>query len=58
MILKPKILKGGTILDLNWGILNVVLIHKYLGHYITDDLSYDADINRTLFVQGNLFYLA
>ena len=55
MILKSKILKGGSILDLNWGILNVVLIHKYLGHYITDDLSYDADINKTLFVQGNLF---
>ena len=31
--------------------------YKYLGHYITDDLSDDDDINRqriTLFVQGNI----
>ena len=31
--------------------------NKYLGHYITEDLSDDIDINRqsrTLFVQGNI----
>ena len=34
--------------------------NKYLGHYITEDLSDDADINgqrRTLFVQGNIIML-
>ena len=38
-------------------ILHVVASYKYLGHYITDDLSDDDDINRqrrTLFVQGNI----
>ena len=41
---------------LNEIILNVVVSYKCLGHYITDDLSDDEDINRqriTLFVQGN-----
>ena len=42
-------------------ILHVVASYKYLGHYITDDLSDDDDddINRqrrTLFVQGNILY--
>ena len=42
---------------LNGIILHVVASYKYLGHYITDDLSDDDDINRqrrTLFVQGNI----
>ena len=41
---------------LNEIILHVVASYKYLGHYITDDLSDDDDTNRqrrTLFVQGN-----
>ena len=41
---------------LNGIILHVVASYKYIGHYITDDLSDDEDINRqrrTLFVQGN-----
>ena len=51
-------LKGCTISNfkLNGMILHVVASYKYLGHYITDDLSDDDDINRqrrTLFVQGN-----
>ena len=36
---------------------DVVASYKYLGYYITDDLSDDEDINRqrrTLFVQGNI----
>ena len=35
----------------------MVASYKYLGHYITDDLSDDDDINRqrrTLFAQGNI----
>ena len=35
----------------------MVVSYNYLGHYITDDLSDDEDINRqhrTLFVQGNI----
>ena len=52
-------LKGCTIpnFNLNGMILHVVASYKYLGHYITDDLSDDDDINRqrrTLFVQGNI----
>ena len=52
-------LKGCTIpnFKLNSIILHVVASYKYLGHYITDDLSDDDDINRqrrTLFVQGNI----
>ena len=42
---------------LNGIILHVVASYKYLGHYITDFLSDDDDINRqrrTLFVQGNI----
>ena len=59
MIFRSKILKGCTILDvkLNGIIYNVVDTYNYLGHYITDDLSDDADINRqcrTLFVRGNI----
>ena len=59
MIFRSNILKGCTILDvkLNEIILNMVVTYKYLGHYITDDLCGDADINkqcRTLFVQGNV----
>ena len=59
MIFTSKILKGCTILDfkLNGITLNVLETYKYLGHYITEDLSDDADINRqrrTLFVQGNI----
>ena len=58
MIYRSMTLKGCTIpnFKLNWIILHVVASHKYLGHYITDDLS-DDDINRqrrTLFVQGNI----
>ena len=37
--------------------LHVVATHKYLGNYISDDLSDDDDINRqrrTLYVQGNI----
>ena len=37
--------------------LSIYLSYKFLGHYITDDLSDDDDINRqrrTLFVQGNI----
>ena len=52
-------LKGCTISNfkLNGIILHVVDSYRYLGHYITDDLSDDEDINRqrrTLFVQGNI----
>ena len=44
------------------GILKVVTLHvvatyKYLGNYISDDLSDDDDFNRqrrTLYVQGNI----
>ena len=42
---------------LNGIILHVVAYYKYLGHYITDYLSDDDDINRqrrTLFFQGNI----
>ena len=51
--------KGCTIpkFKLNGIILHVVASYKYLGHYITYDLSDDDDINRqrrTLFVQGNI----
>ena len=37
--------------------LHVVATYKYLGNYISDDLSDDDDINRqrtTLYVQGNI----
>ena len=59
MIFRSKILKGCTILNfkLNRIILNVVVTCKYLEHYITDDLSDDADTNkqhRMLCVQGNI----
>ena len=53
-------LKGCIIpnFKLNGMILHVVASYKYLGYYITGDLSDDdADINRqrrTLFVQGNI----
>ncbi len=52
-------MKGCTIpnFKLNGIILHVVASYKYIGHYVTDDLSDDEDINRqrrTLFVQGNI----
>ena len=58
MIYRSMTLKGCTIpnFKLNGIILHVVASYKYLGHYITGDLSDDDDINRqrrTLFVQGN-----
>ena len=59
MIYRSMTLKGCTIpnVKLNGIILHVVASYKYIGHYITDDLSDDEDINRqrrTLFVQGNI----
>ena len=62
MIYRSMTLKGcrPTIpnFNLNGLILHVVASYKYIGHYITDDLSDDDDdINRqrrTLFVQGNI----
>ena len=59
MIYRSMTLKGCTNpkFKLNGIILHVVASYKYLGHYITDDLSDDDDINRqrrTLFVQGNI----
>ena len=59
MIYRSMTLKGCTIpnFNLNGMILHVVASYKYLGHYITDDLSDDDDINRqrrTLFAQGNI----
>ena len=62
MIYRSMTLKGCTIpnFKLNRIILHVVASYKYLGHYITDDISDDDvidDINRqrrTLFVQGNI----
>ena len=59
MIYRSMTLKGCTIpnFKLNGIILHVVASYKYLGHYITDDLSDDVDINRqrrTLFVQGTI----
>ena len=59
MIYRSMTLKGCTISNfkLNGMILHMVASYKYLGHYITDYLSDDDDINRqrrTLFVQGNI----
>ena len=59
MICRSMILKGCTIpnFKINGIILHVVASYKYLGHYITDYLSDDDDINRqrrTLFVQGSI----
>ena len=59
MIYRSMTLKGCTMptFKQNGIILHVVASYKYLGHYITDDLSDDDDINRqrrTLFVQGNI----
>ena len=59
MIYRSMILKGYTIpkFKLNGIILHVIASYKNLGHYITDDLSDDVDINRqrrTSFVQGNI----
>ena len=59
VIFRSKISKGCIILDFKLkGItLHVVDTYKYLGRYITEDLSDDVDINRqrrTLFVQGNI----
>ena len=57
MIYRSMTLKGCTIpnFNLNGMILHVVASYKYRGHYITDDLPDDDDINRqprTLFVQA------
>ena len=59
MIYRSIILKLCIIpkFKLNGIILHVVASYKYLGHYITDYLSDDDDINRqrrTSFVQGNI----
>ena len=62
MIYRSMTLKGSTIPNFK---LNGILVHvfdsyKYLGHYITDDLSANEDINRqrrALFVQGNYILL-
>ena len=59
MIYRSMTLKGYTIpnFKLNAIILHVVAHYKYRGHYITDDLSGDEDMNRQrriLFVQGNI----
>ena len=60
MIYRSMTLKGRTIpiFKLNGIILHVVASYKYLGHYITDDLSDDEDINRqlrTLLSKGILY---
>ena len=62
MIYRSMTLKGCALpnFKLNGMILHVVASYKYLGHYITDDLSADEDINRqgrTLFVQVNIILL-
>ena len=59
MIYRLMTLKECTIPNckLNGIILHVVASYKYLGPYITDDISDDEDINRqrrTVFVQGNI----
>ena len=59
MIYRSMTLKGCTIpnFKLNGIILHVVASYKYIGHWITDDLSDDEDIHRqrrTLIVQGNI----
>ena len=59
MIYKYMALKGRTIpnFKLNRIILHVVASYKYIGYYITYDLSNDEDANRqrrTLFVRGNI----
>ena len=59
MIYRSMTLKGCTIPKFNQNgmILHVVASYKYRGHYITDDLSDDDDINRqrrTLFVHGDI----
>ena len=59
MILRSATLKGCSIPEfkLKGVTLHVVATHKYLGNYISDDLSDDDDINRqrrTLYVQGNI----
>ena len=59
MIFRSATLKGCSIPEFKLkGItLHVVATYKYLGNYISDDLSDDNDINRqhrTLYVQGNI----
>ena len=59
MIFRSATLKGCSIPEFNLkGVtLHVVATYKYLGNYISDDLSDDDDINRqrrTLYVQGNI----
>ena len=60
MIYRSMTLKGCTIpnFKLNGMILHVVDSYKYLGHYITDYLSDDDDVNRqrrTLLFNGILY---
>ena len=59
MIFRSATLKGCSIPEfkLKGVTLHVVATYKYLGNYISDDLSDDDDINRqrrTLYVQGNI----
>ena len=58
MIYRSMTLKGCTISNFKLNdTYKMVASYKYLGQYITDDLSDDDDINRqrrTLFVQGNI----
>ena len=59
MIFRSVTLKGCSFpgFKLNGTNLPVIKTYKYLGNYISDDLSDDDDINRqrrTLYVQGNV----
>ena len=59
MIFRYATLKGCFIPEfkLKGVTLHVVATYRYLGNYISDELSYDDDINRqrrTLYVQGNI----
>ena len=59
MIFRSATLKGCFIPEfkLKGVTLHVVATYKYLGNYISDDLSDDDNINRqcrTLYVQGNI----
>ena len=59
IIFRSATLKGYSIHDfkLKGVTLHVVATYKYLGNYISDDLSDDDDTNRqrrTLYVQGSV----
>ena len=58
MIFRSATLKGCFIPEFKLkGVTLHVVAYKYLGNYISDDLSDDDDINRqcrTLYVQGNI----